>query len=262
MKLCNMGILSKIKSRLTNDERYSLSFLRLFFFDVNWLKTIWLNITALPFKQAIKCPIIVAYNVKIKNVGKIVLRDDAHIGMVSIGVIKITDFENNSVQTIFNNMGTLSIAGNVKLHPGVKLVIKSGAAMTLGKRVGIGANSKVVCYKSITIGDDFRCSWNSQIFDTDFHFLHNIVNDKYYQRTKDVVIGNNVFVGNGSTISKGTVLPDGCVISCISKVSGDFSSSGTNLLIMGNPATVIKHGVEMSNGWFIAKEEEIANMLE
>lgn len=257
-----MGFLNKIKSRMSYDERYSLYFLRFFFFHINWIKTIWMNFRALPFKQAIKFPIIVAYNVKIKSVGKIVLRDDVHIGMVSIGVIRISDFENNSSRTVFNNMGEISIGGNVKLHPGAVIVIHPGAVMTLGRRVGIGGNSKVICYKSITIGNDFRCSWNSQILDTDFHFLHNIVKDKYYPRSKAVVIGDNVFVGNGSTIAKGTVIPDGCVVSCISKVSGDFTSSGANLLIVGNPAKVVKTGVEMSNSWLLDREDELAKMFD
>ncbi len=257
-----MSFINNLKKRLNDDERYSLSFMRLFFFDINWLKTIWLNFSALSFKDAVKLPIIVAYNVKIKNIGKIVLKGNAHIGMFSIGVIKIGDFENNSCQTIFNNSGVISIKGNVKIHPGVKIVVKSGATLNLGNRVGFGGNSKIICYKSITIGNDFRCSWNSQIFDTDFHFLHNIIDDKYYSRIKPIVIGDNVFVGNGTTIGKGTIIPNGSVISCISKVNGDFSVSGTNLLIMGNPAKVVKIGVEMSNSWFLAKEEELASILD
>lgn len=256
-----MGILRKFIGHLSNDERYSLSMIRVFFWDINWIKTLWFNFKALPFVQAIKIPFLLSYNTKVKSVGKIVLSNDVHLGMVSIGVIKIGDFETNSEKTIFNNMGTLSIAGNMKIHPGVKLVIRKGAKLTVGERVGFGGNSKVICHKSITIGDDFRMSWNSQIFDTDFHFLYNIEKCKHYPRLKPVTIGNNVFVGNGATIGKGTTLPDGCVVSCISKVSGDFSAEGNNLLISGNPAKVLIKGVEMSSGWYMEKEDAIAKQF-
>lgn len=41
-----------------------------------------------------------------------------------------------------------------------------------------------------------------QIFDTDFHFLRNVLKSKIYKRKKPVIIGDNVFIGNSSTIGK------------------------------------------------------------
>lgn len=257
-----MGLLGRFVKNMSYDERYCLSFMRIFFRDVNWIKTLWLNFRALPFAQAVKIPILVSYNTKIKNVGKILLPNQVHMGMVSIGVYKINDFESNYERTVFNNKGTFSASGNLKIHPGAKIVIRPNAILKVGERVVMGSNSKIICYKSITIGNDYRMSWNTQLFDTDFHFLYNIEKDKHYPRLKPVVIGNNVFVGNGSTIGKGTILPDGCVVSCISKVSGDYSKDGKNLLIAGNPAKVLKSGVQMGNSWFIQQEENIAKQFE
>ena len=257
-----MGFLSSIKANLTWEQRYSLSFVRMFFWDINWLKTLWLNFKALPFCKAVKLPIIVSYNVKIKSIGTILLPDNAHTGMLSIGVIKIGAFEDNDYKIILNNEGCIKVGGILKIHPGARIYVQKGATLTLGKRVGFGANNKIVCFKSITIGDDFRMSWNSQLFDTDFHFLRNITKDVYYQRNKPVVIGDNVFVGNGTTIGKGTVLPNGSVVSCMSKLSGDYSEFGDNLLISGVPGKVVKVGVEMSNGFRIDIEEQLSTMLE
>ncbi len=257
-----MRLFKKLRNKLSYDEYYSLSFIKLFFWEINWLKTLWINFVAFPLSTALKMPIIVSYNVKVKKVGKIILSNEVHPGMISLGVIKIRMFETNSSQTIFNNQGTLVVGGNMKIHPGAKLYISRNATLTVGKRVGFGANSKVVCFKEINIGNDFRISWNTQLFDTDFHFLYNIERDSYYPRSKPVNIGDNVFVGNGTTIAKGTILPEGCVVSCISKVSGDFSEYGKNLLISGNPAKVIKIGVNISNSWRLDKEEEIEKLLE
>ncbi|MBR3883926.1 MAG: acyltransferase [Bacteroidaceae bacterium] len=262
-----MNILKKIKKqikeKINSDTLFSLLVIKNNFWKINWVKTIWYNLKTQTFKDAIKCPIIISYNVKIKNIGTIIF-DVKHIhpGMLSIGVIKITQWETNYKQTLFNNRGTLSIGGNVKLHPGCTLYINNNATMKAGNHVGFGADSKIICYKNISIGNDVRISWNSQIFDTDFHFLHNIITDKYYQRTKPIYIGNNVFIGNGCTIGKGTVIPSGCVVSCISKVSGNFSEEGENLLLVGNPAKVKKKGVEMSNGWRPTIEAEIAKIIE
>lgn len=252
----------KLKNKLSYDEIYAFNNLKHYFWQINWLKTIWFNHKALPFKQAIKIPFIISYNVKIRRIGKIVLPESIHPGMISIGVVKIREYDSNFNPTYFTNNGTLIIRGNVKIHPGVKLFIKSNACLDLGVRINIGSNSKIICYKTIQIGNDFRMSWDGQIFDTDFHFLYNIEQDKYYPRNKPVIIGSNVFIGNRCTIGKGTNIPNGSVVSCVSKVSGIFDNEGENLLISGNPAIVIKKGVNIGSGWFLEEEAKTAKLLE
>ena len=250
-----------LKNKLDYDLRFSLSIIRGYFWRINWFKSLWLNFRALPFKQAVRMPIIVSWNTKIKSVGKIIFPGKVHPAMLIMGIIRLPSLETYREPTIFTNKGTFIVNGNVKLHPGVKLSIYRDATMSVGNRVGFGANMKVVCTNSITIGNDVRVSWFSQIFDTDFHFLYNIEKDKYYPNKKPITIGNNVFIGNNCTIAKGTVLPDGCVVSCVSKVAGDFSKEGENLLISGNPAVIIKKGVNFSSGWYPQIEAEIAKKI-
>lgn len=257
-----MSIIRKYFNTLSLDEKESLRVIKNSFWKINWIKTLWFNLSILPFKKAVKCPVLVAYNVKVKNLGKIIFKNKVYSGMISIGVIRISAIETNHNPTIFNNRGTLTFAGRVKVHPGSILSIVPNASISLGNHVGFGANTKVICRKAIEIGNDVRISWNSQVLDSDFHFLYNIDKNKYYQRTKEIIIGNNVFIGNGCTVGKGTVIPDGCVVSCISKVSGDFRTEGDNLLISGNPAKVIKKGVNISNGWYPEEEKKIAKQIE
>ena len=256
-----MNSLKKYFNKLTYDQKEALRVVRNYFWKINWLKTLWFNLKILPFSKAIKCPVLIAYNVKVRNVGKINFTDEIYTGMVSIGVIRITHYEMNHSPILFNNRGTLNFAGRFKMHPGSMLSTNPKATLSVGHNVGFGANTKVISWHAITIGNNVRISWNCQIFDTDFHFLYNVEKDKYYQRLKDVKIGDNVFIGNGCTIAKGTIIPNGCVISCISKVSGDFTEEGGNLLITGNPAQVVKKGVNISSGWYPEKEKEIAKQI-
>lgn len=232
-----------------------------YFFRINWLKTIWFNYKALPLKQACKLPFIIGYNCKIKNIGKIYLNDKAYLAMVSIGCIRIDGLESNANKTIFNNGGKISFQGRVKFHSGTKLYVDNNAIVSFGKRNSFGCNTKIVSQCAICIGNDFQISWDSQIFDTDFHFLKRISTGKIYIRKKPIIIGDNVFIGNSSTIGKGTNIPSGCVISCCSKVSGDYSANGENLLIAGNPAKVLTKGFIMGNGWFPEQECKDAKSL-
>ncbi len=229
---------------------------------ISIIKSLYYNFRYLPFQKAIKFPILIGTKTKIRKFGIINLpdKDNCFFGMLSIGVHVIDAWEKNVDYTVISNYGVINIIGQTRLNWGCKLFIKEGAVVSFGNRVRIGCRSRIICYKSISFGDDVRCSWENQIFDTDFHFLHNLENGKYYSRVKPIIIGSNVFVGNRCTIAKGTIIPNGCVISCCSKVRGDFSEEGNHFLLMGNPAKVVKSNVEMSNSWF-HEDEKIALLM-
>ena len=197
-----------------------------------------------------------------RNLGKIDLKTKASPGIISIGVIKIDFWESNSDKIIISNYGNFQIGGRVKIHPGVKLVIYPHAQLIFGKRVLLGCQTKLICCKKMILGNDIRISWNCQVFDSDFHFLINKRTGKIHERTKPVYLGNNVFIGNSSTIGKGTHLPDGCIVSCCTKIMNDFSDVGESALIMGTPAKVVASGYEITSGWFPEKEIEISKIVE
>lgn len=246
-----------------DDERQlGLGTIKGHFFSINWAKTLWFNFKALPLKYAIRVPILISWNVKVRKVGKISIDHPITPGMISVGVIKIDPWETNQDQIIFCNQGEISFGGRTKIHPGVRLTTFPGARLRMGERTLFGCKSRIICTKQITIGHDFRLSWEGQMFDTDFHFLTNLTNGHISRRQRPVCIGDNVFIGNRCTIGKGTVLPNGSVVSCCSKVSGDYSAEGENLLLVGNPAKVVGHGYSMGNSWYPEQEVIIAQKME
>jgi acetyltransferase-like isoleucine patch superfamily enzyme len=251
-----------LKKGWSDDSIESLKVIQKRFFRINWLKTLYYNFKVLPLSQASRFPIIIGYNVKINKMGDIKIIYPATPGMISIGVIKIDRLESNTDKIIFSNYGKIQFGGRAKIHPGVRLVIYPHAQLVMGNRVLLGSMTKLICCKSITLGSDIRISWNCQVFDSDFHFLSNKTKGKIYQRTLPVIIENNTFVGNNVTIGKGTHLAERTVISCCSKVSGDFSQGGTGQLLTGNPAHCIGSGYEMTSGWFPEQEVEISRRME
>lgn len=238
------------RHNIAPERRLGLGTIKGRFFEINWIKTLWFNLKALPLKQALRFPILISRNVKVRSVGKITISHPVTPGMISIGVIKIDPWETNADQIIFTNQGHIHFGGRTKIHPGVRLAVLPDAKLVLGERVLFGCNSRIICSTSITIGHDFRFSWEGQLFDTDFHALTNLTTGHVSQKSKPIIIGNNVFVGNRCTLGKGTQLSDGSVVSCCSKVSGDMTAEGEHLLIAGNPAKVIAQGYEMGNSWY------------
>lgn len=247
---------------IDEDRMIGIATLKGRFFEINWIKTIWFNIKALPLRQAIRTPIIISFNTKIRSVGNIKINGKVTPGMISIGVIKIDPWESNADQIIFCNNGLIEFGGRTKIHPGTKINVQPSATLKLGERAVIGCKTKIICFKSITFGDNVRCSWECQVFDTDFHFMKNINNGKIYQRLRPITIGNNVLIGNRSTIGKGTIIPSNCIVSCCSKVAKDFTVEGENLLIVGNPASAVGKGYQMiSSGWDEKSEKLIAKSI-
>ena len=251
-----------LKKGWSDDRIESLKVIQKRFFRINWLKTIYYNFKALPVRQAVRFPIIIGYNVKINKFGTISLNTEATPGLISIGVIKIDRWESNADKIIFSNYGKIQLGGRAKILPGVRLVVYPQAELVMGNRVLLGSMTKLICCKRITMGSDIRISWNCQVFDSDFHFLINKKTGKIHERTKPVTIGSNTFVGNNVTIGKGTQLAKGTVISCCSKVNGDFSLGGEGQLLTGNPAHCIGTGYEMTSGWFPEQEVEISRKVE
>lgn len=231
------------------------------FFRINWIKTIWFNYKALPFKQAVKLPFVIAYYTNIIRVGRIKVEGRITPFMISFGMIRLNT-DSTSERIVFSNKGTIVFHGRAKFHSGAKINVRKDGFLSFGERNSIGSCTKIVCTRKISLGRDFRISWEGQLFDTDFHFLTNMSTGKIYPREKPIIIGNEVFIGNRCTIGKGTTLPDGATVSCCSKVSGDFSKDGDYPLIVGNPATIVKIGYKMGNGWFPDIENEIAKKIE
>lgn len=258
-----MSIRNYLKRHGISEERQlGLGTIKGHFFDINWAKTLWFNFKALPLRLAIRVPILISWNVKVRKVGHIEIQDPITPGMISIGVIKITPWESNADQIIFSNEGKITFGGRAKIHPGVRLAVMPNAQLTLGERTMLGCRSRVICARSITLGHDVRLSWDSQMFDTDFHFLTNLQTGHTSQRQRDVRIGDNVFIGNRCTIGKGTILPNGAIVSCCTKLTGDFSQQGEQVLIKGNPAQIISQGYTITSGWYPEQEEAIARDIE
>ena len=123
----------------------------------------------------------------IEKILSILLDEDKAKGIHYLFVI-----EDGFSRLVVKNSGTIEIGGLFICQTGVKILIREGAVFSVADKVKFGHLSKVVCHKKISIGNDFRMSWECQIFDTDFHFVYNTEKNKYYPRLKPVIIGNDV----------------------------------------------------------------------
>ena len=112
-----------------------------------------------------------------------------------------------------NQPGTLTVGENATLsvgcfrtYGGAYVSVAPNATLALGSGF-INNNSKISCFKEITVGENVKISEDVLIRDSD---NHTIIGGK--EKTAPIHIGNHVWIGAKATILKGVTIGDGAVI--------------------------------------------------
>lgn len=114
-----------------------------------------------------------------------------------------------------------------------------GDAVSLG---GVITTINAIDHTKIRIGNDCMFSYGIDIMSSDGHPVF-IKGKRYkYNRSKNINIGNHVWIGMHTQILKGVTIPNNCVIGAGSLVNKSFS--GDNCIIGGHPAKVIKRDID------------------
>lgn len=123
----------------------------------------------------------------------------------------------------------------------LQLWVGKNAELIIGDRVGI-ANSSIVAFEKVTIGNDVLIGGGCKIYDTDFHPLK--TNDRIIgnpnslkSNVKEIRICNGVFIGGHSIILKGVTIGNNSIIGAGSVVSRNVPPDE---IWAGNPAKFVK----------------------
>lgn len=210
----------------------------------NWIAILYFNFKKLPFKQAIKLPFDFYYKVRFKNLkGKIIIKNEnIHRGMIKIGGQGSEMFPRNPV--IIDISGTWIIKGITAVGIGSYIHVASSATLTTGNKVKLGALNKLYCEKSITLGDEIAFSWECQIFDTNFHYMKDLLSNKILEKDTLINIGSFNWIGNRCSIMKGTITPNNVIIASNSLCNKDYSLTPEFSVLAGSPAKVVKNNIK------------------
>ncbi|HWL64773.1 MAG TPA: acyltransferase [Actinomycetota bacterium] len=141
------------------------------------------------------------------------------------------------VRVTLSRGSTFETQGVVLVAPGAEFVVSENGELSIGSGVLINSGVSVLCWDSVTIGDDCSFAFDSVVMDTDFHRIR----PGQAGVTAPVVIGNHVWVGARATILKGVTIGDGAIVAAGSIVTHDVPARA---LVAGVPAGVIRHDVE------------------
>ena len=223
-------------------------------------KTLYFNFRVFPMRTALKMPVYLTSFTRFSSLkGRILFDCPVRHGLVRFG------FAANDMFVPSCNVANLNIDGVVRfkgrgVFGGVSLNVGPRGALTIGDDFFITNQVKIVCHERMEIGDQARIAWESQLFDTNFHYIREVATGRYLKKTAPVVIGNNVWIGNRTTITKGTVIPDSCMVGSNSLCTKDYSAIPKDSLIAGVPAKLIRTGFHRVASY--QDEERITKELE
>lgn len=192
----------------------------------------------LPFKQAIKLPFDFYYKVRfVELTGKVILKNNVQRGAIQIGRAG-SDFLAKT-ESVISIKGNLIFNGPIFIGNGVTLEVNEGATVEFGKSVRITARTKIISQEQITIKDNVGISWESQIIDSNFHYIRNTKTGVIHKKSVPVVIGANCWIGNRVSIGKGTILPDYSIVASNSLLTKSYSDFPEHSVFAGIPAKMI-----------------------
>lgn len=128
----------------------------------------------------------------------------------------------------------LKINGNVNFYSGLSMKIFANGLVEINDGTYFSGPVTIHCKKFVSIGKNCSISWNCTIIDSNFHAVD--YNSEIL--TKEVIIGDRVWVGNSVVILPGTKIDDDVIIGAGSVVRGHLLKNG---IYAGNPCKLIRY---------------------
>ena len=237
----DLNSLLTVYERILNRQRISLH------------KSLYINFRSLPYKIALKMPIVAYTNVEIQSLeGKIKISNcEIRPLMIQLGVYQRY---RSKGQTRINNHGIIVFQGEGKILRGAEVTVFKEATLSIGNSFFIGENSLIFAAESVSIGKNSRISFGSIVCDSDFHYMINVNDRTIRKRSKPIEIGDYNWITNNVSIKKGVKTPNYITVAANSVLLKDYSKDIEPFSILaGNPAKIIATGY--SRVWKDEKEK-------
>lgn len=231
--ISELAVIKLLLASVLNKRRYSMNLKKYVktLLRANF-KMLYVNFKCLPFKQAIKLPILLSWRCVITELsGRIIINSDITPGMIIIGYGNVGLFNGTKPSTILKIEGILEFDGKANIGYGSKLDIGKTGTLKLGRNFSISAATSIICHKSIVIGNNCVLSWDILFMDTDLHEIKD-TNGNVINEPKEIIIGDNVWIGCRCLILKGTDIGNGNVIAANSTLTKSYQQQ--NCVLTGD----------------------------
>lgn len=199
----------------------------------SFIKTIFYNFKLLPIKQAVHFPLLIGKRVVIQTVNRGGVKlDQSKSFSVRIGTFHEPAITTCHEYTHFLLEGKLIFEGKANIGKGVFFNI-IGGEVRIGDDFSFTGKSNIRIVNRLIIGSGCLFSWDLLLMDYDGHIIRNELTeiDNY---SKEIVIGNNVWIGCDCKLMGGTLIPDGSVIGSGSFINKKLDTTNSIYINNGN----------------------------
>ncbi len=205
------------------------------------LKTILFNFRYLPFRQAVRLPVLLFRRTIVSRMkGRIHIAGKIRHGMIKLGRCGVTGYERHA--TVLNIQGDITFCGKAVIGSGSSVAVSKTGKLVFGENFHVTGGSRIFCEKEITFGRDVLISWECLFLDSDQHRIC-AGNGERLNEARPVAVGNHVWIGCRNTILKGVVIPDGCVVAANSTLTHVFAETASIIGGSGKEQRILKTGI-------------------
>lgn len=211
-------------------------------FSRNWINpflTIYVNLKFLPLSQAVKLPIWIYGKTKFLTLNGefIITAKNVYTGMITIGKSNSAPCTSGGGSEIIN-YSRIIFEGKTEIGCGCRILTYGKGELIFGKNFMTYNQNVIACCNLIKIGNSVNLGSQCQVFDTDFHFMYNLVSATVRRNNKAIIIGDYCWIGNRTTIMKGTEIPDCTILASNSLLNKKYDIPKGSILA-GMPAKVV-----------------------
>lgn len=149
------------------------------------------------------------------------------------------NLKNVYIEFMMDN-AVVEIGENVRMSGNWR--IGQDCIMSIGKNSSSTNPVYITCAEGshIVIGEDCMFATNNQIRTDDAHPIYDVNTGNRINFSKDIVLGNHVWVGYEAMLLGGATIGEGSVVGAYSLVN---KTHPNNSLIVGTPARTVKHDI-------------------
>lgn len=204
---------------------------------ISLLYSVWVNLRLFGLTTAMKLPIVVSVNTKIKIKGKIELPDELSFGMIRLGFGGTVGINGNRKNYFIVDEGaSVSFSGRVMVGAGFTIKVNKDATVHLGENISINKNFFLTADRAIVIKENALIGWSVQMIDGNGHKV--VYEDTSSElESKKIFVGSDVWIASETCLLGGTSINGNNVVAIRSLVNKTHSS---DTLIAGSPAREVK----------------------
>lgn len=164
----------------------------------------------LPFKQAIKLPILV-YKPHFLNLKGKVRIDSSSIatGMIRMGFLAVKAYPDTGIS--WSNEGEIVFKGKCYIGANSFIVCGKQGHIEFGNDFKTTSSMKLVSMCGVSFGISVRVGWETTIMDTNFHPLYDMKKERFKKAYGPIKIGDYNWFGTRCMVMHSVETPERCI---------------------------------------------------